>query len=145
MSDPETPAAPEIPATSSTPVDSAALRDRFDAVAARAGLDEDFADEVNDKAVRWLADQKLEPTRENLGRFLDDLKAKKPKLFAAPVATAAPTTSTAPVYPNAAPATPAPATVETPYTRWRALRETGRQAEAEAYFRLNASAIRRHA
>jgi hypothetical protein len=135
-------------AANDTPADLTAelSRTRFEAVAARAGLDEDYLEEVGAKAEKWLADQKLEPTKQNLGKFVDEYRTKKPKLFAVATAAAAPATArTVPPSPNNHPAAPAPAHVENPYSRWRALKEAGRHAEAEAFYRLNHRAIARHA
>src|SRR5690348_8966379 len=91
--------------------DAAALqaevfKSRFEAAAVRAGLDEEYAEEVSTKAQKYLADKKLDGTKENLGKFLDEYKAKKPKLFAQPEVVAPARTSTAPVQPNAQPAAP---------------------------------------
>lgn len=137
----------ETPQPAPAAPDTAALqaevfRSRFEAVAARAGLDDDYLDEVGAKAEKWLADQKLDGTKENLSKFLDEFRGKKPKLFATPTQPRGPA-NTAPVVPNAQPAAPAPAAVTNPFTQWRALVESGRRAEAEAFYRLNHRAINR--
>ena len=134
------PPAPAGPDTAA--LQAEVFRSRFEAAAARAGLEEDYVDEVGAKAAKWIADQKLDGTKENLSKFLDEFRGKKPKLFAQPVAPRGPA-NTAPVVPNAQPAAPAPAAVTNPFTQWRALIESGRRADAEAFYRLNHRSINR--
>lgn len=114
-----------------TPEPESAVRDRLDAVAARAGLPEEYVD----VAAALFAKTGKEATRENFAVFVDGLKKDKPALF--------PKRSTAPVVPGAGPAAPAAGSIETEHQRWRALRDAGRTAEAEAFYKRNRSAILR--
>jgi hypothetical protein len=143
---PET-AAPAAPAPDPAVLKAELLRERFDAVATRAGLADDVVDIVGEQAHRWLEREGKEATRENISAYLDDLRSRSPRLFARAASPApapkAPPRDTAPAAPPA-PA-PAPAALESPYARWRALQAAGRTDEAKAFFLLNARAINRSA
>jgi hypothetical protein len=131
-----------ITPTAETPAAPAAdpgelVRERFSAVAARAGLEPDYEDVLHDQAIAWCKGQGAEPTRENLSRFVEAQKANRPKLFASAAVTTPP--------PSGARSTPTPtvAGVETPYGRYRALKEAGRHDDAKAFYLANARAINR--
>lgn len=111
------------------------LADRFDAAAARAGIDEAYTD----VALELFRKTGQQPTKQNLTKFCTELKKTRPALFGPQPAQTAPTPN------QAAPTSPAPGAVATPYQQWRALRAAGRQAEAEAYYAKNRSAISRTA
>ena len=107
------------------------IRDRFDAAAARAGVDVGYVD----VALKLFQDGGTEPTRDNMSSFISTLKKEKPALFASRPA------NTAPLPP--APATPSVGALDDPYTRWRSLEESGQRAEAEAHYRLHRRQILR--
>jgi hypothetical protein len=110
-------------------------RDRFDAAAARAGVDEGYVD-----AALALFDQcGKEPTKENMSAFIAELKKSKPALFGPQPANTAPAPATS------APSTPAPGGAASPHQQWRALLDAGRKAEAEAFYLQNLDEIRRSA
>jgi hypothetical protein len=111
------------------------LVDRFDAVAARAGIAEDYTE----VALELFRKTGKEPTRETLAAFCKDLKAKRPALFGPQPASTAPTQTTA------VPAAPAPGAVSTPYEQWRALLAAGRKPEAQAFYAQHRAAINRAA
>lgn len=120
--------------------DVAALRDqmlvdRFDAVAARAGIAEGYTE----VALELFRKTGKEPSRENLAAFCKDLKAKRPALFGPQPASTAPTPA------NAVPAAPAPGVITSPLQQWQALRAAGRRAEAEAFYAKHRRAITRAA
>jgi hypothetical protein len=128
------------------------IRERFEAVAARSGLDESVVDLVAPAAHGWLEKNGRAGTKQDLADYMAELRVSKPKLFGAATAPAAPTAppvatapaNTAPVMPNAHAAAPTPGAIENPFSRWRALLAAGRRAEAEAYYRTNRRAIARN-
>lgn len=134
-----TPTAPAPGADPSAAKDSAelsALReqmiaDRFDAVAARAGIDESYAE----VALELFRKTGKEPTKENLATFCTELKKTRPALFGPQPAQTAPTPKVA------VPSAPAPGAITTPYQQWQALKAAGRTAEAEAYYQRHHRAI----
>jgi len=111
------------------------LVDRFDAVAARAGIDESYT-EVALELFRKTGD---EATKENLAKFCASLKKSRPALFGPQPA------QTAPKPTQAAPAAPAPGVLTTPFQQWRSLLSAGRKAEASAFYQKNRRAISRTA
>jgi hypothetical protein len=132
------PAPASVPAGASAD-EIAALRDqmlidRFDAAAARAGIDESYTE----VALELFRKTGKEPTKENLAAFCADLKKTRPALFGPQPASTAPASSHAP-------AAPAPGTTTTPYLQWQALRAAGRRAEAEAFYLRHSNAIARTA
>jgi hypothetical protein len=148
------PAAPPAPPVPGAP-DPAALQrelvnERFESVAAKAGLDESAVELVAPAAHRWLEENKRAGTKADLAEFFAGLKSRTPRLFAqapavapAPTPVAAQPKNTAPVAPSA-PA-PAPGAIETPYSRWQALRAAGRHDEAKAYYMRHSRGITRSA
>lgn len=111
------------------------IADRFDAVAARAGIDEAYTE----VALELFRKTGQEPSKTNLTKFCADLRKSRPALFGPQPA------STAPTPPHATPSAPAPGAVSNPYQQWQALRAAGRAAEAEAYYQKNRRAIQRAA
>ncbi len=111
------------------------IRDRFDSVAARTGI----AEEYTDVALALFGKSGQEPTRDNLQKFCAELKKNRPALFGPQPA------STAPVPAHAVPAAPAPGGVSNPYQQWQALRAAGRTAEAQAFYMQHRGAITRSA
>lgn len=111
------------------------VRDRFDAAAARVGVDAAYVD----VALSLFEKTGQEPTKDNIQRFCAELKTSKPALFGPQPA------STAPVPASAVPAAPAPGGVSNPYQQWQALRAAGRTAEAQAFYMLHRGAITRTA
>lgn len=114
------------------------VRDRLDAVAARAHLDEAYLDVAQVKLQSWLKEKRLEPTKQNIGTFVEEFKKSSPALFGAPA-------NTAPVMPWQAPSAPAPSSPTTPLVQWRQLEQSGRRDEAEAFYLLNRNSILRSA
>lgn len=111
------------------------IRDRFDAAAARAGVDGAYVDVT----LALFQQSGQEPSKANMSAFIESLKKSKPALFGPQPASTAPT-------PQAAtPAAPAPGAVSNPYQQWQALRAAGRKAEAEAYYHTHRRAIQRAA
>jgi hypothetical protein len=111
------------------------IADRFDAAAARAGIDESYTD----VALELFRKSGKEPTKANLAAFCGELKKTRPALFGPQPA------QTAPMPAHAAPATPAPGAITSRYQQWQALRAAGRNAEAEAFYLIHHGAITRSA
>ncbi len=109
------------------------VRDRFDAVAARAGVDAAYVD----VALGLFESTGQEPSKANMAAFVTALRKEKPALFGPQPA------STAPTPPLAVPSAPAPGGMSTPFQQWQALEAAGRKAEAEAYYRLHRRSINR--
>lgn len=131
------PAAPAAdPAAELAQLREQTVADRFDAVAARAGIDETYTE----VALELFRKTGQEPSKANLTKFCADLKKNRPALFGGPQPA-----STAPTPPHAVPSAPAPGAVSNPYQQWQALRAAGRAAEAEAFYQRHRRAIQRAA
>jgi hypothetical protein len=105
-------------------------RARFEAAAARAGVDDAYLD-----TVEHLFSRSGKPaTKENLASFMSALRSKQPALFT-PASTAPPS--------NAAP--PAPGVVQSATSKWEALKASGDRAAAELFYLMHRDAINRFA
>src|SRR6188508_3095110 len=99
------------------------VRDRFDAVAARAGVDAAYVE----VALKLFESTGKEPTKANMATFVESMKKDKPALFGPQPASTAPTPSIA------TPAAPAPGGISNYFEQWRSLLAAGRKTEAEAF------------
>lgn len=133
--DPAAPAAAAASPVAISALEQQMLADRFDAVAARAGIDEVYTE----VALELFRKTGQEPTKANLTKFCGELKKTRPALFGPQPA------QTAPVPAGSAPTAPAPGAASSPYQQWQALRAAGRRAEAEAFYAKHRRAITRTA
>lgn len=143
---PSAPDAAQVAAQAAQQLRQELIKERFESVATRHGLEDSAIDLVAPAAHRWLETNGKEPTKENMNAYFNELKNKTPGIFkSASVAVSAPPAppaSTSPM-PGSQPSAPAPGQVDTPYSRWQALRAAGRTQEADAYYLRHARSINR--